>query len=232
MASGALQIYLYDRVLALFCSVPYKTPEIGGSAGELFPKNLEAHLTNTSLQTDRGEEGVRLFDELIGCQILNENVLVLDLFTKVDHSNIIQQMSHIIAETFRAALQFPVHFQASRQQINLWGSVIVDISQPLENAFELYGIDFLVEHMPSSLHKFQVKILEINAEPAIELTGPRLSWILEDLFVSIAKVCVDPFIKKKRIADIYRHWDIGETNDHLIKCLDKVLHLHPGSLDT
>lgn len=104
------------------------------------------------------------------------------------------------------------------------------LSQPLENAFELYGIDFLVEHIPSSLHKFQVKILEINAEPAIELTGPRLSWILEDLFVSIAKFCVDPFIKKKRTADIHGHWDIGETNDHLIKCLDKVLH--PGSLDT
>jgi len=104
--------------------VPYKGPEIGESAGELFPKNLEAHLTNTSLQTDRGEEGVRLFDELVGCQILSENALVLDLFTKIDYENIIQQMTHIVAETFRAALQFPVHFQASRQKINLWGSVI------------------------------------------------------------------------------------------------------------
>lgn len=124
MASGALQIYLYDRVLALFCLTPYKTPVIVETAGELFPKNLEAHLTNTSLQTYRGEESVRLFDELIGCQILNENALVLDSFTKIDHENIIQQMKHIVAETFCAALQTPVHFQASRQTINLWGSVI------------------------------------------------------------------------------------------------------------
>jgi tubulin--tyrosine ligase len=43
---------------------------------------------------------------------------------------------------------------------------------------------------------FQVQLLEYNAEPAIENTGPRLTWILEDLFVAIAKVCVQPFMNR------------------------------------
>lgn len=71
--------------------------------------------------------------------------------------------------------------------------------QPLPNAFELYGVDFLVSHVSDSsgrakASQFQVQLLEMNAEPAIELTGPRLTWILEDLFVALGKICVQPFL--------------------------------------
>jgi hypothetical protein len=65
-----------------------------------------------------------------------------------------------------------------------------------------------------------VKLLEINAEPAIELTGPRLTWILEDLFVSIAKVCVEPFFKGKTDLDV-EGWKVGEERYSLIKCMDE-----------
>lgn len=65
-----------------------------------------------------------------------------------------------------------------------------------------------------------MKLLEINAEPAIELTGPRLTWILEDLFVSIATVCVKPFLEGKSIAEVDEGWDLGETRHNLIKCLE------------
>jgi len=41
--------------------------------------------------------------------------------------------------------------------------------------------------------KLQPYLLEINSEPAIELTGPRLAWVLEDLFASVAGIAVgDP----------------------------------------
>ena len=53
--------------------------------------------------------------------------------------------------------------------------------------------------------KLQPYLLEINSEPAIELTGPRLTWILEDLFVSIAGIAVG-------------HLD--KVDGHLLKCLD------------
>jgi tubulin--tyrosine ligase len=65
--------------------------------------------------------------------------------------------------------------------------------QPLPNAFELYGIDFLVSHGTGD-SPFKVQLLEVNAEPAIELTGPRLTWILEDLFVAMGRICVQPFL--------------------------------------
>ena len=43
----------------------------------------------------------------------------------------------------------------------------------------------------------QVKLLEVNAEPAIEMTGPRLTWVLEDLFNDIAETCVAPFFQDR-----------------------------------
>ncbi|KAG5353244.1 hypothetical protein C0989_008979 [Termitomyces sp. Mn162] len=165
VASGALQVYLYDRILALFSSVPYVEPH------DTTTLDLRPHLTNTSLQTHKGEEGVRLFDELIGCRIfsLHEEDLSFK-FTRDNMAEIVRQMVEVLGETFKAALENPVHFQ------------------PLPNAFELYGIDFLVVHSATSNKpQLQVKLLEINAEPAIELTGPRLTWILEDLFVSMGK---------------------------------------------
>jgi tubulin--tyrosine ligase len=66
----------------------------------------------------------------------------------------------------------------------------------LPNAFELFGADLLVTHIPESDGpKFQVSLLEINAEPAIELTGARLNWILVDLFKGIAHTCIKPFFE-------------------------------------
>jgi hypothetical protein len=109
------------------------------------------------------------------------------------------------------------------------GLLVTLAYQPLENAFELYGIDFLVEYVPSDVSSFHVKILEVNAEPAIELTGPRLAWILDDLFTSVAKVCVFPFIMEKFVSDVYGRWDIGEVKEHLIKCLDEAVRAGPGT---
>lgn len=89
----------------------------------------------------------------------------------------------------------------------------------MPNAFELYGVDFLIAHAPASnATSYEVKLLEINAEPAIELTGPRLTWILEDLFVSIGSTCVKPFLEGERLDG---GWELGETRHNLIKCLEE-----------
>lgn len=104
VASGALRVHLYTRILALFSSVPFVLPEAGDSNPSLKP-----HLTNTSLQTDRGDAGVRLLSELVGCQILSSE---LDRkFTEEDMNALIDQMGEILSETFKAALENPVHFQ-------------------------------------------------------------------------------------------------------------------------
>ena len=92
--------------------------------------------------------------------------------------------------------------------------------QPVPNAFEMFGIDFLVTHAsnPSEGRRFQVKLLEVNSEPAIELTGPRLTWILDDLFKYIGKVCIAPFFSGSDDKDTDT-WNVGETRDYLSKCL-------------
>jgi hypothetical protein len=68
---------------------------------------------------------------------------------------------------------------------------------------------------------YTVNLLEINAEPAIELTGPRLTWILEDLFLAIGKVCVEPFLINGLERDATAgQWPVGETRHGLRKCLE------------
>ncbi|KAH8120298.1 tubulin-tyrosine ligase [Phellopilus nigrolimitatus] len=175
VTSGALTVYLYPRVLALFSSEPYSNPSDGPGPSENM--DLRPHLTNTCLQRDNGEQSVRLLSELIGCSILSESASGQDKLREDDVNSMLSQMSDILAETFKAALQMPVHFQS------------------LPNAFELYGMDFLISHglRDDKKGRFQVKLLEINSEPAIEMTGPRLKWILEDLFELIGKTCVEPF---------------------------------------
>ncbi|KAF8640412.1 hypothetical protein AX17_000078 [Amanita inopinata Kibby_2008] len=202
VAKGALDLFLYDHILALFSAVPYKFPSTKDSESDSV--DLLPHLTNTSLQTHRGDEGVRLLRELVGCQILSGAQDSERVFTNQDVEFIIGQMSRILCEVFRAALQVPVHFQAT------------------PNSFELFGVDFLIMHdsMASpQASPFIVKLLEINAEPAIELTGSRLSWIIEDLFTAIGKVCVDPFFSAKSYEDTT--WLVGDTSNHLIKCMEE-----------
>ncbi|PFH54622.1 hypothetical protein AMATHDRAFT_185316 [Amanita thiersii Skay4041] len=202
VARGALEVYLYDRILALFSAVPFQMPdtEVSNTTSSI---DLTPHLTNTSLQTHRGDEGVRLLEELIGCRILSsERKNNYVFFTESDVESIMNQMCSILREVFKAALQAPIHFQA------------------LPNVYELFGVDFLVVHNHMGLPNdppYRVKLLELNAEPAIELTGPRLSWILEDLFYSIGKVCVGPFFGE----EVIEGWTVGETKNHLIKCLEE-----------
>lgn len=89
-------------------------------------------------------------------------------------------------------------------------------AQAIPNAFELFGVDFMVT-MDDAASELRVHLLEFNAEPAIELTGPRLTWILEDLFTSVGQVIVDPFFGQSVPTE---PWTIGESRNHLRKCLE------------
>ena len=65
--------------------------------------------------------------------------------------------------------------------------------------------------------RFQPYLLEINSEPAIELTGPRLTWILEDLFASVARVVVEPHLNA---VERLKGGRALENDGHFVKCLD------------
>lgn len=92
-------------------------------------------------------------------------------------------------------------------------------TQALPNAFELFGADLLVSHNPSAEDKFSVSILELNSEPAIELTGARLSWILESMFSGICQACISPFFHDDSAEVTEAHWEVGETRHGLYKSL-------------
>lgn len=83
-----------------------QNPDVDGTI------DLTSHLTNTSLQTDCGEEGVRLLDELVGCHILSDHTG--SRLSTQDVSGIMEQMSKVLAATFQAALDVPIHFQVSK----------------------------------------------------------------------------------------------------------------------
>ncbi|KAK7064488.1 tubulin-tyrosine ligase [Favolaschia claudopus] len=208
VAQGALKVFLFDKVLALFSAVPYEHPNPEEDEdGDPLPIDLGPHLTNTSLQAaERGEAGVRLLSELMSCRIMSGSGDAESQFSSEDLQSILDQIRDVLAETFKAALDNPIHFQ------------------PIPNAFELFGIDFLVTDNPERQRRFQVALLEVNSEPAIELTGPRLSWILQDLFVAIGEVCVKPFFKPE--SELREsEWAVGDTRQGLIKCLD--YHVRP-----
>lgn len=82
--------------------------------------HLAAHLTNTSLQMERGEAGVRLLDELVGCHVLRSQfesnggtspAHAEDDLTTQDVEDIKAQIADVLAETFKAALDMSIHFQ-------------------------------------------------------------------------------------------------------------------------
>ncbi|KAF7306678.1 hypothetical protein MIND_00459500 [Mycena indigotica] len=199
VAAGALKVYFFHKILALFAATPYTQPSVvEDEDGDPLPIDLSSHLTNTSLQTEKGDENVRLLEELVSCHILSDDSQ--SRLSEEDMKNILDQIAVILADTFRAAVQVPTHFQ------------------PVPNSFELFGVDFLVTHSPSLPNPYQVALLEVNAEPSIELTGPRLSWILEDLFIAVGKACVDPFFTQE-----ITPWPVGETREGLIKCLEMEL---------
>ena len=102
-------------MLALFSSKPFALPAPGDTI------DLAPHLTNSSLQAHRGEDGVRLLDELVGSHILSRGSSIPDFcltgsdpdstLTSDHLADIQDQVADALAETFTVALQSPIHFQ-------------------------------------------------------------------------------------------------------------------------
>jgi tubulin---tyrosine ligase len=108
VAEGALNIYLFPKMLALFSSIPYSRPSLQEGTDET-TIDLRAHLTNSALQTALGEENVRLLTELIGSTILSGPER--RKFTEEDVARLIDQVALVVGEVFKPALDSAVHFQ-------------------------------------------------------------------------------------------------------------------------
>jgi hypothetical protein len=99
------------------------------------------HLTNTCIQTDRSD-----FDESKSVRSLSE----LDGASGLSTAKALDAMAAILHDLFAAVAAEPTVFL------------------PLDNAFELFGVDFLIDADQ------RVHLLEVNAGPDFAQTGQRL----------------------------------------------------------
>ena len=158
LAVGALKVYVFREMLALFAAKPYCPP----------PRNMDdevidlgAHLTNTCFQDESTHESlVYRFWEL------HETALGNDWKHEVWG-----QICNVTGEVFEAAAREQiVHFQT------------------LPNAFEIFGVDFLVDA------KLNVWLMELNAYPDFKQTGDVLrDVVVGGLFEEVIKIAVEPF---------------------------------------
>ena len=167
---GALRVYVFKEMLALFASVPYQNPgtenvlsEVDGV--ESYHENIDMrpHLTNTCLQTSAPNQSAT-----------DPSARKAIPFRNIDASNlgpwavdsIYEQIFSITSHVFRAAVAQPTNFQ------------------PLPNAFEIFGVDWLVDP------DLQVHLLEFNAYPDFAQSGPEGKTLIDGLWRGVLETVV------------------------------------------
>ena len=168
VATGALKVFVYRPMLALFAARAYAPPW----AAELHSDRAQAtkaHLTNTCLQDSGDREGsVGLFWSLP------------DTLPSHPHSSnwkdrVFTQLCSTTAQTFEAAARgMGIHFQ------------------PLPNAFEVFGLDFMVGVEADGW--LSTWLLEVNAFPDFRQTGDELKGLVEGLFEGVVEVGIKPVL--------------------------------------
>ncbi|KAI1992674.1 putative tubulin--tyrosine ligase pby1 [Ophidiomyces ophidiicola] len=161
LAIGSLKVYVHREMLALFAEKPYAPPWEKGGVEE-----LTRHLTNTCLQV--GTAGTAATGSVRRFWALDDKPDTLPSNWK---EQVYEQICAVAGEVFEAAARgMMVHFQT------------------LPNAFELFGIDFLVDE------KGIVWLLELNAFPDFRQTGEELrDRVVRTLFEEVMSVAVKPF---------------------------------------
>ncbi|KAJ4382389.1 hypothetical protein N0V86_002724 [Didymella sp. IMI 355093] len=174
LATGALQVFIYKPMLALFAARPYSPPWTSDFESEEQREDaMRAHLTNTCLQDTGDREGsVGLFWSLPDSIVSQPDTPVHAPSNWKE--KVFAQIKDITAATFEAAARgMSIHFQ------------------PLPNAFEIFGLDFMVGiEGDGGLNTY---LLEVNAFPDFRQTGDELSGMIEGLFEGVVDEAIAPF---------------------------------------
>ncbi|KAJ6261398.1 hypothetical protein Dda_4068 [Drechslerella dactyloides] len=165
LAVGALAVYVYRPMLALFAAKPYTHPSSNtnttdGTPFDATTADLAAHLTNTCLQSGAHDGAVLPFWSLPSTHAVTNDTL----------ERWFREICDVTGDLFRAAVGGGrVHFQ------------------PVPNAFEVFGVDFLVGE------DGVVRLLEVNAFPDFRQTGEELMGLVGGLFEEVVDVAVSNF---------------------------------------
>lgn len=158
LAVGSMKVYVYRDMLALFASKNYVPP--GGAEGDDEEVDLDAHLTNTCLQ---GEDTAAKANSV-------RRFWEIEL-PEGAADRVFEQICAVTGELFEAAARgMMVHFQ------------------PLESAFEVYGLDFLVDAAGTAW------LLEVNAFPDFKQTGD-LTELVAGFWAGVLRLAVLPFAR-------------------------------------
>lgn len=193
LATGALQVYVYRPMLALFAARSY-VPPWDAVLQENRDEAMKAHLTNTCLQESGDREGsVGLFWELPDEMPTQPNLAGKLDVGKDWKDKIFAQIQTTTSQTFEAAVRgMSIHFQ------------------PLPNSFEIFGLDFMVGI--ESNGELNTYLLEVNAFPDFRQTGDELSGMIEGLFEGVVRRAVVPFLEGAE--------EKGGEEDGMVKVLD------------
>ncbi|MCJ1399431.1 hypothetical protein MMC11_002633 [Xylographa trunciseda] len=192
LAVGALKVYVYREMLALFAAVPYvkpgavpTDPDDGGIADDRASKDeptgssepegspsldMRSHLTNTCLQDGTRAGSVLRFWDLPTTLPVPSSAAPLPASTPADwRAGVFAAICTSTAALFEAAAAQPTTFQ------------------PLPNAFEVFGVDWVVDASGA------VWLLEVNAFPDFGQTGGELRGVVEGLWEGVVGVAVGDF---------------------------------------
>jgi tubulin---tyrosine ligase len=161
LAVGNLSVYVYENILALFSLKEYDCDNLSKEA-------FDSHITNTCVQFDNNNS---FFDET---ECVKEFwSLVFDSENKLNDKlikyKIFNEIKQCVCELFKCL---------SCEKI---------VYQPLNNAFELYGFDFLIDSNYNSY------FLEANAFPDFKQTGNNLNSLIETLFYQTISISIDKY---------------------------------------
>ncbi len=125
--------------------------------------DMKGHLTNTCLQENDYEHNGNVFE-----------FWKLEGLSDESKEKIYTQIKSITSDLFLAALNNMIHFQT------------------IPNAFEIFGIDFLIDE------DLKVHLLEVNSYPDFKQTGDDLKEMIYNLFDDVVKCCVIEFFEEKK----------------------------------
>ena len=183
LLDGALSVHVFGEALVLFAVLPYAPPALAGGDHSDGEPDHRAHITNSCVGVAAGEAAgwdearmVRRFSELPGLMVAQNDGGGSDSGSGSGHNlasaraftaGLWARIEDCVAHCFRA---FDGDFSGL---------------MPLPNAFELYGVDFLVDDV-GGLH-----LLEFNPTPDIRQTGDRLDFVVGALIEGMVAIAVD-----------------------------------------
>ncbi len=184
---GALRVYVYKEMLALFASVSYQapgapSPKVSDSSSGISETpaggiDMLPHLTNSCLQTSGSDSDPK---------VLPLHLLCGPVLTPSALSSIQNQICTATCHVFRAAVAQPTTFQ------------------PLPNAFEIFGVDWLVD--PG----MKVHLLEFNAYPDFAQSGEDWKKVVEGLWRGVLGIVLNGDAESGK--GFFGDLEVGETN--------------------